>query len=75
MNNVAVHHEKTPISLGFSYPLSTQRMNRLVIWASMRENLTSGSLISTSVFRLLESTISKLITNKFSIFSLVSIAE
>ena len=72
MNNVAVHHEKTQISLGFSYPLSTQRMNRIITWAPTREKLTSvfanntgadqpahsHSLISNSVIRLLESTIS-----------------
>ena len=60
-----------------------------IIWASTRENLSSGfannkgadqpghppSQISTFVFRLFESTISKVITSEISIFQLVSVAE
>ena len=60
-----------------------------IIWASTRENLSSGSannkgadqpahprrLLSTFVIRCLESIISKLASNEISIFQLVSVVE
>ena len=59
------------------------------VWASTRENLTSGvannkgpdqpghvrSLISAVVIRLMENIISKLATSEISVFYLVSVAE
>ena len=65
------------------------RSNYLIIWASTRENPSSGfannkgadqptrlcSLISTFVIRLLKSIISRPATNEISIFQLVFVAE